>query len=320
MKILYFIFLTLFGCSDSTLVKHTIEEKYLYGSYYDVYVQDTATIYVDDTGDEWPIWVDSATQPGETSGVDILWVIDPSGSMIDDKPRVLAGIEAMMSALPSVNWRLMIIPADWRFASNLNEFPLLPGDSYSDALTMYNSTVVGSYESGFDAVHEYVENNPMSQNWMRDSAALLIVFVSDEEEQSTTFNAVPDFTNWLNGVSYSPIVASIVNIPNGQCNISYGPSLGQRYIDAANKYNGQVIDICSNDWSAGVADATAQVSPYEYLELTEVPVDPTSIAVFVDGSIYNFWHYSPSNNRVYFDVIPQENSLIEIAYYYDPNN
>ena len=319
MKILYFIFLTLFGCSDSTLVKHTIEEKYLYGSYYDVYVQDTATIYVDDTGDEWPIWVDSVIQPGETSGVDILWVIDPSGSMTDDKPRVLAGIQAMMNALPSVNWRLMIIPGDFRYVSNLNEFPLLPGDNYSDALAMYNTTIIGSLESGFDSVYEYMENNPYSSNWMRDNAALLVVFVSDEEEQSTIFSTPNDFTNWLNGVRPSSFLSSIVNIPNGACN-PYGPNIGNRYIDATNSYNGQVIDICTDDWSAGVADATAQVSPYEYLELTEVPLDPTSIVVFVDGSIYNFWHYSPSNNRVYFDVIPQENSLIEIAYYYDPNN
>ncbi len=81
-------------------------------------------------------------------------------------------------------------------------------------------------------------------------------------------------------------------------------NLGNRYIDATNKYNGQVIDICTDDWSAGVSDAAAQVSPYEYLELTEVPVDPTSIVMFVDGAVWNFWHYSSSHNRVYFDVIP----------------
>ena len=319
MKTLFFIFLTLLGCSDSTLVKHTIEEKYLYGSYYDVYVQDTATIYVDDTGEDWPIWVDSFVQPGETSGVDILWVIDPSGSMNDDKPRVLAGIQAMMNSLPSVNWRLMIIPGDFRHVSALNEFPLLPGDSYNDALAMYNSTIIGSLESGFDSVYEYIENNPHSSNWMRENAALLVVFVSDEEDQSTVFSTVNDFTNWLDGIRPYSFLSSIVNIPNGDCN-AYGPNIGNRYIDATNHYNGQVIDICTDDWSAGVADATSQVSPYEYLELTEVPIDPTSIVMFVDGSVYNFWHYSSSHNRVYFDVLPDENSLIEIAYYYDPNN
>jgi hypothetical protein len=319
MKTLFFIFLTLLGCSDSTLVKHTIEEKYLYGSYYDVYVQDTATIYVDDTGEDWPIWVDSVVQPGETSGVDILWVIDPSGSMNDDKPRVLAGIQAMMNALPSVNWRLMIIPGDWRYVSSLNEFPLLPGDTYNDALTMYNTNIFGSLESGFDSVYEYIENNQFSSNWMRENAALLIVFVSDEEDQSTVFSSVNNFTNWLGEVRPYSHLSSIVNIPNGACN-AYGMNVGNRYIDATNTYNGQVIDICTDDWSAGVLDATAQVSPYEYLELTEVPTDPTSIVMFVDGVVYNFWHYSSSHNRVYFDVIPDENSLIEIAYYYDPNN
>ena len=44
------------------------------------------------------------------------------------------------------------------------------------------------------------------------------------------------------------------------------------------------------------------------------------IGVFVDGSQFNHWHYSSSHNRVYFDVIPGEGSLVEIAYNYDPNN
>lgn len=319
MKTLFFIFLTLFGCSDSTLVKHTIEEKYIYPSYYDVYVQDTATIYVDGEDVDWSIWVDSVEQPGNSSGVDILWVIDPSGSMINDKSRVLAGIEAMMNALPSINWRLMIITSDSNAVGSLNDFPLLPGDSYIDAFNMYNTNVIGYLETGFDAVYEYIENNPYSSNWMRDDAGLLIVFVSDEEEQSNILSTVPDFTNWLDEVRPYTFLSSIVNIPNGDCN-AYGNDIGFRYIDATNKYNGQVIDICTDDWSAGVADAAMQVSPYEYLDLTHIPVDPTSIVMFVDGVVYHHWHYSSSHNRVYFDVIPQENSLIEIAYYYDPNN
>ena len=57
------------------------------------------------------IWIDSFVQPQSVDGVDILWVIDTSGSMNRYEPSLLAGIESMMLALPPSGWRLaMMIP------------------------------------------------------------------------------------------------------------------------------------------------------------------------------------------------------------------
>ena len=59
-----YLLLALFSCAqDNLLSKHTVEEKYVYPSYYDVWVEtDTAIVEVevpvDDTGTD-PIWVDS---------------------------------------------------------------------------------------------------------------------------------------------------------------------------------------------------------------------------------------------------------------------
>jgi len=324
MKTLFFIFLTLFGCSDSTLVKHTIEEKYIYPSYYDVYVEDSAII-VNDTSedeDEFPVWIDSFNQPTESNGVDIIWVIDPSGSMVNEKPYIIAGIEAMINALPNINWRLVIISSDYRHSGQSMDFPLMQGDSVSDAIAMYNSAIGGSLEAGFDSLYEYVEFNQMAQNWMREDAALLTVFVSDEEEQSQIhLPTVSSFTDWYSSLRNNVYVASITNLSpvDSLCN-NNDYNTGYKYIDAAKHYNGQILDICSTNWAAGVLDAASQVIPYEYLDLSYEPLDPSMIAVFVDGQPYNYWHYSHSHNRVYFDVVPGEGTLVEIAYNYDPNN
>ena len=91
---------------------------------------------------------------------------------------------------------------------------------------------------------------------------------------------------------------------------------GTRYIDATNYFGGQVIDICSEDWTAGVQDASNQIEPYEYWDLSHTPLDQNFIFVFVDGQIYTDWHYEPSENRVYFDILPTGNSLVEITYNY----
>ena len=61
---------------------------------------------------EGVIWVDSFTQPMSVDGIDILWVIDRSGSMRMHDASLLAGVEAMLLALPASDWRLVMINAD----------------------------------------------------------------------------------------------------------------------------------------------------------------------------------------------------------------
>ena len=322
------ILLTLFRCApDNMLSKHTIEEKYVYPSYYDVWVEtDTAVIEVpvDDTGTN-PIWVDSFEQPNASAGVDILWVIDPSGSMHSHRTRLLQGINDMMGAMPAVSWRLAIISADPTYAVNDSNFPLLPGDSAADAQTMYSNSVMGGREQGFEAAYAYIENNAMASSWMREDASLLIVFVSDEEEQSDTmFPAVSNFTDWLDEQRSSVYVASIVNHEQAvsECTYVNPMYVGYRYMDAATYYSGQVLDICSTDWSGGVVDAANGAIPYSSYPMTHSPANVNDIVVFVDGSVYHdaYWDYNPAGNRIDFILEPAGGTLVEIAYYYSSSN
>jgi hypothetical protein len=76
------------------------------------------------------------------------------------------------------------------------------------------------------------------------------------------------------------------------------------------------VDICSTNWSQGVADASSQIQPREWLDLSKTPANEQEIYVFIDGIEFYDWYYSASENRVYFNTIPDERSLVEIAYYY----
>ena len=85
----------LWGCgSDHFLSYGKVENEVEY-----VYVQDNYIEGSDDTGMNEPIWVDSFEQPVISNGVDIIWVIDGSGSMNDDRVRVHQGITDMMQNL-----------------------------------------------------------------------------------------------------------------------------------------------------------------------------------------------------------------------------
>jgi hypothetical protein len=283
-------------------------------------------IVIEDTGFDDPglVWIDSFTQPNTVDGIDILWVIDTSGSMYRYETQLLLGIETMLAALPPTSWRLVMMSNDPMRSVTEAQFPLVPGDDILDAEVMYSAMGRGGHEEGFDASYEYIVSNPYAATWMRPDAGLLIVFVSDEEEQSNShFVDVTDFITWYRGLrGGSVFLASIVNHDATESVCDYPPSpidVGTRYMDATAAFGGNVIDICAEDWTAGVADAAASVEPHESWELTHTPVE-ASIVVFINGTQDYAWTYSATDNTVHFTTVPGDSALVEIGYRYYPDS
>ena len=318
---MFTLFFMLAGCLSDNILVHEVEKLVYQEKEVEVIVEveidDTAS---DDTGqDAADVWVEHFVQPMSVNGVDILWVVDPSGSMSNDRAQIIDGIADMMAALPPTGWRLAIIPTDYRRAELVTEFPLLPGDTAADAEVMFYNVIGGVLEAGFDASYGYIMNNSYAQTWMRPDAALLIVFVSDEDEQSNEyFHNTSEFTSWINAYRQSVFVSSIINVDPALsiCDYTTSAYTGHEYMAAANHFNGQIIDICHEDWSAGVLDASNQISPHEYWDLAYLPLYNDRIYVFVDGVPFNDWYYEPTENRVYFNALPTGGSLVEVAYYY----
>jgi len=264
------------------------------------------------------IWIDSFVQTASYDEVDILWVIDGSCSMLQHRGNLLAGIELMMNNLPTdVNWRLkMITTGDGRAVKQPQTFPLTRGDDIYDALAMYNDLPPDGMEKGFDAVKNYITLDSYASTWMRPSAALLTVFVSDEEDQST--QTAPDFIAWYQTLRPNVFSSFIGNVKTADsiCTRPPGPmDVGLKYMDVVTYFLGTIIDICETDWSAGVQDATQKIDPVEELELTHEPYKST-IVVFENGAPMDHakWTYIEADNIIEFDPIPDEGVLVEIGY------
>ena len=123
--------LFLISClSEHYLTNKIIEERILYDTaYVEVVVEVEKEVEVI-VPENYPLWSQTYVQPSLGNGVDILWVVDPSGSMMNNWAQVVLGVEQMMLALPTnINWRLEIIPTDQQRAVTLQSFPILPGDS-----------------------------------------------------------------------------------------------------------------------------------------------------------------------------------------------
>jgi hypothetical protein len=185
---------------------------------------------------------------------------------------------------------------------------------------MLNTLRNAHREEGFNATYEYIVNNPYSSTWMRPDAGLLVVFVSDEEEQSDLeYPTASDFITWYSSMRMGSVfMASIVNLEALESMCFWPPGVldvGNRYMNATNMLGGTIVDICDDDWSPGVTDATHSIEPYENLTLTH-KAEPDSIRIFINGSLNSDWYYQESNNTVYFTTIPSAGQLVEIGYRY----
>ena len=240
--------------------------------------------------------------------------------MQDDEEQVLSGIDTMMNALPAGgSWRLNMISVTPQQAVVSTEFPLVPGDDAGDALVMYQSLPESVSEQGFLALHDYMELNPYSATWMRPSAALLVVFVSDEEEQSTNFfpDAL-DFVTWYERQRANVFLASIIHDTPGPgytsgCYYSVR-DFGERYLRHEPSWRGRSRYL-HHGLAMGVQEASSSIQPLERWELTHEPLD-TTIVVFVDGVLFSDWLYNPVDNAVEFLTLPPGGSLVEIGYTY----
>lgn len=295
----------LIGCSDYTI--YGGETEYIEVPV-EVIVEVEVEVEVPNGDPQGDVWVEHFTQPSTSNGTDILWVLDFSCSMSDDGPQVIAGIEAMINALPPAGWRLNMISADPNNAAVESQFPLVPGDTIVEALDMYNAITHGQWESGLESVYTYIEDNPWSQEWMRDDATLLTVFVSDERDSSYNIT-LDEFIAWyeMQRSPGSTFASGILNpIDNGG------------YQEVVDHFSGVTVDIADLDWSLGVADAATQVLPLEEWTLEFTPI-PESVVVFLDGEFDaspTWWLDEPSDTIV-FDIVPEAGTLVEIGYIID---
>jgi hypothetical protein len=196
----------------------------------------------------------------------------------------------------------------------------VPGDDAADAAAMLATLSSAYKEEGFNSVYEYITNNPYSSTWLRPDAGLLVVFVSDEEEQSDIeYPTVAEFMSWYQMQRMGSVfMASIVNQDPSTTMCSLPPSMidvGERYMEATGMLGGVVVDICDTDWSPGVTDATHSIEPVESVKLTH-KAEADSIRVFINGSLNYDWYYVESENTVYFTAIPSAGQLVEIGYRY----
>lgn len=256
--------------------------------------------------------------------VDILFVIDNSGSMGDDQ-QILADnfhrfIESAFLTSPDIDVRIgvtttdILLPtaADGRFVGQpgilRSGSPTLAQDFQQRALV---GTDGAGWEHGLEAMLRALDGR--NGGFPRRNAALSVVIVSDEDDGGTDGSAVPRSTDsyiqHLNALKAGSFSGASVLV-----NLVVRPDFSPRYTAVADAFDGVVLDISSQTWgeNLGVIGA-ATVGLVRLLRLENRPVS-SSVVVTIDGVATTAFTVDEGAQAVVLDSDPPPGAEIIVEY------
>lgn len=219
--------------------------------------------------------------------IDILFVVDNSGSMADNQARLVENFQRFVDqpaiANDEVDFHIGVTTTDTDAeAGRLVGFPAVLTNDTPDLATVFtaNATVGTSgsaSEAGLEASRLALSEPNLSganAGFLRDEAALVIIYVSDEEDQSP-----------LTVAQYEAFFASVK--PSG-VSVSAVADAGTRYESITSFYGGLRLSITAPDWGDQLgrlgAEVFASTPPVQlFYRLSAAIADPADVQVTVDG-------------------------------------
>ena len=312
-------------------------------------------------------YTDKFEQPKQelSNSLDIIFVTDTSGSIDAERASIADGVDSLVAELPNgVDYRIGVMLAHssksgytgrlWQHSnrpyvldsktmslSTIREhlrYNLTkgPSDSYADGgeLGLY-AFHRGLHDADYAAIRH--------KGLFRDDAALLVIFVSDENDICATYPAgvkpVPDPEGMeagakkrdCKGISPESVLARVKELygtrPVLMAGIVYDnlktyPRSGENeygygYMDLIELSSGISMDMAGKNYNEGLASIGALVSKklqlYSDFKLKNDNVDPASIEALVDRKKVSS-SYKKDSNEVHLEDAGGPGSLIEISY------
>ncbi len=284
-----------------------------------------------------PTQTDEITQV-TIPAVDVLWVIDNSGSMSEEQRALRENFTSFMQYFTDsgLDYHVGVVSTDM---DNRKESGKLIDDSshsgrYIDS-SMSGDEAIASFrdradlgtngssdERGKDAAFAALttEADRTNVGFYRPDASLSVVVISDELDYSRI--SVTEFVNWMLDLKPKEGMASfssIVGLTNNDC---MEAEKGTGYLETTAQVGGIKASICDSDWSGVLTELGLQAAGLKrefYLSLR--PVEETiAVSVTTDGDEESFdqgddWTYDPARNSITFVAyVPDPLSVVNIDY------
>lgn len=257
--------------------------------------------------------------------LDVLWVVDNSGSMSDDLRTVSANFASFITVFTELDadWQVSVITTDMDNPTDSGrlEGPIITpamADPIAEFVAQVDQGSSGSgTEQGFSAVMAALTDPLLSgenAGIMRPDAALAVVVISDEDDSS--FTGADSFSSWFTGLKADDEWTTFSAICEDFFISCY------KYGEAAETTGGIVGDIASTDYITILEDISMTSAGLTVsFDLDQVPSDLARMTVVVDSvavdqDITNGWTYDTRDNAVIFhgDSIPAPGQAGVISY------
>jgi len=266
----------------------------------------------------------------ETALLDVLFVVDNSGSMNIFQQELSSQMSAFMNVFDSTgsDYHLAVITTDEARFRQYDGYSWIDSTHSNSVLWMQN--VISSIgirgsgmEKGIEMAKYALEGDAApGKPYYRENATMVIIYVSDEPDHSQ--GSWISYTNFFDSFKLSIDLmrqfAVIGDHPSG-CNFPYISSnrniqFGSGYYDMTQRYNGSWYSICAADWGQQMQNLANTVTTQRSFTINENDPIESTISVTVNGQLTYEWAYEPSTNSVVFNErsIPEPNQTITIEY------
>lgn len=268
----------------------------------------------------------------EYQKVDILFVIDNSGSMAYEQKSMASRINKFLDVVKGLDWQIAITTTDARNVT-LGDGRLVPlyGKSgqyiltsvmpdadarYTLGMTLQRPETGGSAEQGILTAYRAVERSMAAvggnANFIRPDAQLAVVLISDEDESAnTTKNDPATFVKFIqssfNGQKAFSYHSVITRPGDTTCKSTQGYSYGYRYEQISKLTGGVIGDVCAVDYAAqvqGIAEGVRKTLKSITLACEPVINSSMGLMVMKDGQVYNATRQIQGMNVVFDEMLP----------------
>tara|TARA_Y100000780_G_scaffold85134_1_gene77116 strand:+ start:1593 stop:2585 length:993 start_codon:yes stop_codon:yes gene_type:complete len=278
--------------------------------------------------------------------VDILWVIDTSPSMTDDRKKLSKEIEFMFQQMDGkkLDYRMAAVTMDMgsrsadqysggRFVGSSTK---VISNSTANKVDAFNSMLNGyetsyQYADGLDALKKALSPERLgkeNQGFFRDDSLLSVIFVSDGRDWSS---ATPEDTisfldtlkpNLQNG--NKGWVANFIGVieESVKCETIVGVSdIGVRFMEVSNASQGSVNSICEDELAATVGNIQRTIISIVTDWYLEEPAVVETIRVSINGvnisqDPENGWTYNAEKKLISFhgNAVPASDAKVVVDY------
>lgn len=269
----------------------------------------------------------------EQKKTDILWVIDNSCSMAEEREKVSQNLDAFIADFSKhqIDFQMAVISTHTNDSLFYGEPPILKWNDpalepqFSQRIRM--ETECGYAPALYSAMRALSEPRKSGHNkgFLREDSFLTMIIISDanEDDRMTSQAYYSFFTGLKPGAPYQVTISSIVGDVPGGCRSDTGDAEpGEQYVELSQMTRGFTESICASDFSETLGRIGKNLDEYiRSFPLSKVPHPKFEIVVKVNSRIIprdpvSGWTYNSVLNVIQFpgSYHPKPGDRVEITY------